>query len=102
MKIRVHDQVKVSLGKDKGKTGEVERVYEKSGRILVKAVNIIKKHVKKSEQYPQGGVVEINRPIPAGKVMVICKSCKETTRVGFQLNKQGTKQRVCKKCQQVM
>ena len=102
MKIRVGDKVKVRIGKDRGKVGVVERVYEKSERILVKGINVVKKHVKKSEQYPQGGKIEVNRPMTIGKVMVVCKSCKEPTRVGYVINKQRKKQRVCKKCKQVM
>lgn len=102
MKLKKGDQVEVILGKDKSRKGEVERVYPKSNRALVKGVNIYKKHVKKSESVPKGGVVEINRSLSVNKVMLICPSCKEKTRIGYTFDSKGQKQRICRKCQKVI
>ena len=96
MKIIKGDQVIVISGKDKGQKGQVERVYPKSNKIIVKGLNIYKKHMKKSEAYPKGGIVEVNRPIQISKVMLICPSCKERTRVGFSRDTKDRKQRLCK------
>lgn len=101
MKIRIKDQVQVILGKDKGRIGEVERTYPKSNKIVVKGINMYKKHVKKSESFPKGGIVEINRPILANKVMIICPNCKQKARVGY-LTTDKHKQRICRKCQKVI
>ena len=101
MKIRIKDQVQVILGKDKGRTGEVEKTYNKSGKLVVKGINMYKKHVKKSEAFPKGGIVEINRPILANKVMIICPNCKQKARVGYIVSEKG-KQRICRKCQKVI
>ncbi len=102
MKIRKNDQVKVILGKDKGRTGVVEKIYPKSHKLLIKGINVYKKHVKKSEAFPKGGVVEINRPMADAKVMLICPNCKVPARVGYLFDSQQKKQRVCRKCHKVI
>jgi len=97
MKIRKGDKVKVIYGKDKGKEGMVERVYRKQNKVLIFGVNLYKKHVKKSEQFPNGGIIEVPRPLDVSKVMLICPKCKKPTRVGFK-KEDKKKFRFCKKC----
>lgn len=97
MKIKKGDKIKVITGKDKGREGTVERVYRKSKKVLIQGVNLFKRHLKKSEQSPQGGIIDIPRPILVSKVMLICPNCKKTTRVGFKIEK-NKKFRICKKC----
>lgn len=98
MKIRKGDKIRVTAGKDKGREGVVDRVYPKSNRILIQKINIYKKHIKKSEKMPQGGIVEVPRPLDAAKVMLICSKCGKLTRVGYKIEK-NKKYRVCKKCE---
>lgn len=95
------DKVIVLSGKDRGKTGLIDRVSVKSAEIIVNGMNIMKKHVKVSKKYPSGGVVEIARPMPVGKVQVICPVCNKPTRIGFEI-KGKEKNRVCKKCHKVI
>ncbi len=97
MKIRKGDKIRVISGKDKGKEGVVERVYRKSNKILVMGINLYKRHLKKSDKFPQGGIVEVPRPILISKVILVCPKCKKTTRVGYLLEK-NKKVRICKKC----
>lgn len=97
MKFRKGDKVKVIYGKDKGRDGIVERIYNKANKALVRGINIFKKHIKKSEKTPQGGVVEVPRPIDISKLMLVCPKCSKITRVGYEIVK-GKKFRVCKKC----
>jgi len=97
MRIRKGDKVKIIAGKDRGKVGKVEKVYKSQNKVLILGVNIYKKHIKKSEKMPKGGVVEIPRPIDVAKIMLICSTCGKTTRVGFKIEK-GKKNRICKKC----
>lgn len=95
-KIKKGDSVKVMLGKDGGKTGPVERVYLKKGKILVAGVNMFKRHVRKQGDL-EGGIIEIAKPLNISNVMLICPSCKKPTRVGFKVaGKEKT--RICKKC----
>jgi len=98
MKIRKGDKVKVIYGKDKGKEGVVEKVYQKAKKVLIAGVNLYKKHIKKNQKMPQGGIIDIPRPLAVSKVMLICPKCKKPTRVGF-LKEEKKKLRVCKKCE---
>lgn len=97
MKIKKGDKIKVMAGKDKGRGGKVERVYLKQNKILVPGVNLYKRHIKKSDQAPQGGVVEVPRPLDIAKIALICPKCGKVTRVGY-ISEKGKKLRVCKKC----
>lgn len=97
MKLKKGDKVKVIAGKDKGREGTIERVYVKTETVIIPGVNLYKKHVKKNEQMPQGGVVELPRQLNASKIMLVCPKCGKTTRVGYEL-KGDKKNRICKKC----
>lgn len=89
MKIRVGDFVRVMVGKDKGKESIVDRVYPKQNKVLLQGLNQYKKHMKKSDQFPQGGVVEVPRPLDISNVMLIAADGKTVTRVGYIV--EGTK-----------
>jgi len=96
LKIKSGDKVKVLSGKDKGREGEVEKVFPKKSLLVIPGVNIYKKHVKGS-QGQKGGIYEIPRPLNIGRVALICPKCKKTARVGFRLAGEE-KVRVCRKC----
>lgn len=97
MRLKKGDKIKVMSGKDNGREGIVERVYPKTGKVLITGVNIYKKHIKKNEKMPQGGTVEVPRPLNVAKVMLICPKCKKLTRIRYEISK-NKKYRVCKKC----
>lgn len=96
--VRRRDTVMVISGKDKGKIGEVLAVLPKKGKVVVKDVNVVKKHQKPSRQNMQGGIVEMEAPIYSSKVMLYCDKCKSVTRINHKVLEDGTKVRVCKKC----
>ena len=101
MKIRKGDKVKILSGKDRGKTGKVEKVFPKKGKVLVPGVHVIKKHVRPSDDNPEGGLIEKSLPIDVSNVMLVCPECGEPTRVGYKI--QGDqKWRSCKKCGEVI
>ena len=97
LKVKKGDTVKVLSGNDKGKTGEVLEVIPKTEKILVKGINIKKKHVKPRRAGEEGGIISAEFPIHASKVNVVCPKCGKATRIGFEMDK-DTKVRVCKKC----
>lgn len=99
MKIKKSDNVVVIAGKDKGKSGVIERVFPNEGRIVVKGIAMAKKHIKKSQKSPQGGIIDINLKVESSNVMIICPSCGKHTKVGYQVS-DGKKIRICKKCGQ--
>lgn len=95
-KFRVGDKIKVTQGKDKGREGEIERIFVKKNAVLVPGLNLYKKHVRGGPG-TKGGIYEIPRPIPFSKIALVCPKCKKATRVGFKLI-DSEKLRVCKKC----
>ena len=96
MKLRRDDQVVVISGRDKGKTGKVLVVLPGENKVLVENVNVAKRHTKPSQKQPRGGILEITKPIDAGKVMVIDPATGQPARIGYQKNADGSKERVYK------
>jgi len=71
MKLRLKDKVVVISGKDKGKKGEIISIFPKKNQVIVSNVGQVKKHLKPSSKHPKGGIITVNKPIDASKVMVI-------------------------------
>jgi len=88
------DQVIVVRGDDKGKRGEVIRVYPKKGRITVKGVNIVKRHRKARTAEEQSGIIEMEAPMHVSNVMLIDPKSGEPTRTRMRLDDDGTKERI--------
>ena len=97
MKIKKDDKVIVLSGKDKGKQGEVLVAEPKAGKVIVKGVNVATKHQKPQKQGQEGGIIKVETPIYASKVMLVCPKCGKATRVAHKIT-DGKKVRVCKKC----
>ena len=101
-KIKKNDIVYVLSGKDKGKTGKVFRVNAKDSRAFVEGINYVKKHMRKSKQDQQGGIVQKESPIQMSKIAVLCKTCNKPANVGIHILADGTKSRFCKRCKEVL
>ncbi len=99
--IRKGDKVKIIAGRDKGKTGKVIHVYPKKGRALVEGINMAKKHVRRSQQNPQGGVLSKEIPIQLSNLSLLDSSTNKTTRIQTLVAKDGSKQRVAAKSKAV-
>ena len=98
MKIKKGDRVRVLSGKDRGKEGVVMRAMPAEGKVIVDGVNMVKKHQKPTRATMQGGIIDKDMPIPVANVAIVCPSCHKPTRVGYKVDTDGTKVRVCKKC----
>ena len=97
MHIKTGDTVVVLSGDDKGVKGEVIAVSPKEDKVIVKAVNVIHKHVKPRRQGEAGGIVDAEGAIYASKVALFCPKCNQGVRVKTVLE-DGKKVRTCKKC----
>ena len=95
--IKTGDTVIVLSGDDKGVTGEVIAVSPSEGKVIVKGVNIIHKHVKPRRQGETGGIVDAEGAIYASKVALYCSACKQGVRAKAKIV-DGKKIRVCAKC----
>ncbi len=99
MKVKKGDSVIVTIGKDKGKRGKIEKVFPKEMAVLVPSINVYKRHLKKRDEKNPGGIIDRPVPIALSKLVVICPSCGKPTRIGYILNK-NEKVRICRKCKQ--
>ena len=97
MRIKKGDTVQVLSGNDKGKKGEVLEVIPKDSKVVVKGVNVRKKHIKPRKQGDEGGIIPIECAIDSSKVNVVCPKCGKSTRVEYKIEN-DKKVRVCKKC----
>jgi large subunit ribosomal protein L24 len=100
--IKKNDTVLVITGREKGKKGRVLSVFPSNSRLLIERINMIKKHMKPSKKYTQGGIIEKESPLHISNVLLICPRCNKPTRIGSTLLQDGRKVRVCKKCSEVM
>ena len=97
MKVKKGDTVQVLSGNDKGKKGEVLEVIPKDSKVVVKGVNVRKKHIKPRKQGDEGGIIPVECSIFSAKVNVVCPKCNKPTKIGYEMDK-DKKVRVCKKC----
>jgi large subunit ribosomal protein L24 len=97
MKLKKGDEIKVVRGKDKGKTGKIERIFSKTDKVLVNNVNQFKRHLKARSQTQPSEIVTLTKPLPVANVALVCPKCHLETRIGFKLEK-DKKTRFCKKC----
>jgi large subunit ribosomal protein L24 len=96
IRLKKGDTVIVTTGKDKGKTGKVVAVHPTLNKVTVEGINIVKKHQKPNKAYPQGGIIELTKPIWVSKVAIVEPTSKKPSRIGFKLDKDGGKTRVFK------
>lgn len=97
LKIKKGDTVKVMSGKEKGKTAKVSRVFPQNGTIVLEGLFLVKKFVKPKRAEEKGQIVAAPRAISVSKVMIVCKHCGKSARIGYALSG-SEKVRVCKKC----
>lgn len=97
MKLKKGDNIKVVKGKDKGKTGKIDRVFPKINKILVSNVNLYKRHLKARSQTKPSEIITLTKPLPEENVILVCPKCHKETRIGYKIEK-NNKLRICKKC----
>jgi large subunit ribosomal protein L24 len=100
------DPVIVVTGKDKGKQGEVLRTIPDKHKIVVKGVNILKRHTRAGQQkgsttVRQGGIVDFEAPLDYSNVMLVCNKCDKPTRIRKTVLPNGTKAIVCVNCGEI-
>lgn len=94
IRLKKGDTVVVRSGKYKGKTGKVVATHPTLNKVTVEGINIVKKHVKPNRQYPQGGIIEITKPIAVSKVGIQEPTSKSASRISYTFDKDGKKTRV--------
>jgi large subunit ribosomal protein L24 len=106
MKLKVGDKVKISAGKDKGKTGKIIQVFVTEGKVVVEGLNLLIKHQRPHRQGEGGQRIQFPAPLAVSNVVIICPKCGQSGRVGYKLivdetgKKKSIKRRVCGKCKE--
>ncbi|HBH61936.1 MAG TPA: 50S ribosomal protein L24 [Nitrospiraceae bacterium] len=100
--LRKNDTVVIITGDEKGKKGRVLGVDPGNKRLLVEKLNMIKRHMKPSKKYSQGGIIEKEAPVQISNVMLVCPKCSKPTRIGNSILENGKKIRSCRKCGEVV
>ena len=97
LRIKKGDRVVVLTGKDRGKQGTVLRVLPKEAKVVVEGVNIAKRHTRATRQNQQAGIIDKVMPLPVANVAVVSPGDGRATRVGYRIQTDGTKVRICKR-----
>ena len=98
LKLKKGDQVRVTAGKDGGKTGKITQVFPEDRKVVVEGVNKMFKHAKTRKKGEKGQKIEFFGPVAASSVALVCPKCGKPTRVGYQILENGKKVRICRKC----
>ena len=91
------DTVRVVRGEDKGKEGEVLRILPKTNRVLIKGINLVKKHRRATRPEEQSGILEVEAPVALSNVMLLDPKSGQPTRVRARIDADGTKERISAK-----
>ena len=97
MNIKKGDLVLIKKGKDKEKSGKVIKILPKSDKVVVEGLNLVKKIQKPKKAGEKGQMISIPRPVFRANIMLICPSCKQSTRISYNKDNK-IKYRICKKC----
>ena len=100
-KFKTGEKVIIIAGKDKGSAGIVAKVLRKDNKIIVSGVNVVKKHVKPNQAYPNGAILKMEKPIHASNVMHVDPKAGVPTRIGFRIE-EGKKVKFSKKSNEII
>lgn len=100
-RLRSGDTVKVLAGIDRGKKGKIQQVLTQERLVVVEGVNMRSKSVRSRRQGQKGELVQFYAPISVSNLLLVCPHCAKTTRIRVT-REDGKRQRICKKCQQVI
>lgn len=98
MKLKKGDTVMVISGKDAGVESHITKVLRDKNKVQVEGVNTAKRHTRPTGATMQGGIIDKDMPIDASNVMIVCEKC-GPTRISHRIDDDGTKHRICVKCE---
>jgi large subunit ribosomal protein L24 len=102
MRIKKGDTVFVITGKEKGKTGKILRFSKDTSRALVQGVNFVKRHTRQTRQDKPGGILQKESTLHVSNLMFYCPRCSKASRLAAKFLSDGSKVRICKKCQEMV
>lgn len=96
IRLKKGDTVVVLAGKYKGKTGKIVATHPKENKVTVEGINIVKRHVKPDRAHPQGGIIDLTKPMWVSKVAIVDPSTKKAARIGYKAGPKGEWVRIYK------
>jgi large subunit ribosomal protein L24 len=97
--LRKNDTVRVITGRDAGKQGKVLKFFSKRDRVVVEAINMVKRAQRPNpSRNIKGGILEKEASLHISNVMLVCSECQKPTRIGHKVLDDGTRARVCRRC----
>jgi len=101
-RVKKNDTVMVIAGKERGKIGKVLRVLPQENRAVVERLNLVKRHTKPRGPQNPGGILEKEAPVHLSNLMLMCDRCNAPVRVGIRSLQDGTRSRVCRRCNELL
>lgn len=102
MHVKKGDTIQVIAGKEKGKVGEILRVFPETSKVIVKGVNIKTKHIKPQQEGESGQITAVEAPIHSSNVMLYSTKQKVASRICYTINSEGRKVRMLKKTGEII
>lgn len=99
--IKKNDLVRVTHGKERGKSGRVLKVIPEKERVIIEKINFVKRHSRPQGQQKRGGILEKEAPLHVSNVMLLCEKCNKTVRIGHRALEGGKRTRFCRKCGEI-
>ena len=102
MRLKKSDTVLIIKGKERGKKGKIIKLFLEDHSAIVENINMVKKHMRRTQSNPKGGIILRESPVRIPNMMLICPRCSKPTRVGYAILSDGSKKRSCKKCKEIL
>lgn len=102
MKIKKGDTVKIKIGKDRGKQGKVTQLLPKLKMVVIEGLNKRIKHLRPRKEREKGQRIEFDAPVRVDNVQLVCPKCSKIARVGYKVFDNKRKERVCRKCKEIV
>jgi len=102
MRLHRDDSVLVIKGRDRGKVGRIQKTFPDKNKVVVEGVNVVFRHTKSTGGIRQAGIIQKELPVNAANVMLLCMHCNHPTRINARTLADGTKARVCDRCEEVI
>jgi large subunit ribosomal protein L24 len=94
IRLKKGDKVMVRSGKYKGQVGKITAVHPRDNKVTVEGINVVKRHLKKSQANPQGGIIDVTKPIAVSKVGILEPTSKKPSRIKYHISEDKKKTRI--------
>ena len=102
IKFKKGDMVVITKGRLKGQKGRITETHPRLHKVTVDNLNLVKKHLKPDKMHPQGGILEVSRPIWVSKIALVEPKSQKPTRISYRISKDGSRERIYQKTGQVV